>query len=231
MNEIIKEEKDFENNKISHPDKTFRKTFSGGFKNRKNILKSNSDIFVINHKYPVLKEILLNDEEPFNIYRIKKMEKALSNENIFDRNIKSSIGRIINKNPKNCKYDLIDEFNKELIKGNFMYKNSKKLFLPKLPPRHKLFNLLNNLSFNKTTNNFYRTRKKRKWRPFLFGPFTSEQDIGDDLPKILPVSTERVFQISLQITTLALLDFLQGLGHIDIKRRQKAWLCFNSKFL
>ena len=160
MNEIIKEEKDFENNKISHPDKTFRKTFSGGFKNRKNILKSNSDIFVINHKYPVLKEILLNDEEPFNIYRIKKMEKALSNENIFDRNIKSSIGRIINKNPKNCKYDLIDEFNKELIKGNFMYKNSKKLFLPKLPPRHKLFNLLNNLSFNKTTNNFYRTRKK-----------------------------------------------------------------------
>ena len=171
MNNIIKEEKDLDN------DKTFRKTFSGGFKNRKNILKSNSDIFLINQKYPVLKEILLNDVEFPNKYIDKKMEKALSNENIFDR-IKSSDGRI-NQNHKNYKYDLIDEFNKELIKGNFLNYRSKKPFLPKLPPKHKLLNLLNNVNFNKTTNNFYRTRKKRN------------NDIFSELPSPLSANNKK----------------------------------------
>ena len=160
---IIKEENN-ENEKSNKKEKILRKTFSGGFNTRKNILKSNSDVFTINEKYPVLQDILLHDVE-FDINNKHKLkEKSLSNENLFDRDIKSSLGRIINKNKK-IKYDMIDDFNRELIMGNFIYNKSRKQFLPKLPPKQNkiiLPNLLNNYNnFNKTANNFYRTRQKR----------------------------------------------------------------------
>ena len=160
---IIKEEND-ENEKSNKKEKILRKTFSGGFRTRKNILKSNSDVFTINEKYPVLQDILLHDVE-FDINNKHKLkEKSLSNENLFDRDIKSSLGRIINKTKK-IKYDMIDDFNRELIMGNFMLNKSRKQFLPKLPPKHNkiiLPNLLNNYNnFNKTASNFYRTRQKR----------------------------------------------------------------------
>ena len=160
---IIKEEND-ENEKSNKKEKILRKTFSGGINTRKNILKSNSDVFTINEKYPFLQDILLHDVE-FDINNKHKLkEKSLSNENLFDRDIKSSLGRIINKNKK-IKYDMIDDFNRELIMGNFMFNKSRKQFLPKLPPKQNkiiLPNLLNNYNnFNKTANNFYRTRQKR----------------------------------------------------------------------
>ena len=163
---LIKEENDIEDNKNYKKDKIFRKTFSGGFNSRKNMQKSNSDVFTINEKYPVLKQILLHDAE-LNINSFnkgKKLDKNFSNENLFDRNIKSSNGRIQNKNIKNINYNQVDEFNRELIMGNYILSKTKKQFLPKLPPKKNipfpnLFNNYNN--FNKTTNNFYRTRQKR----------------------------------------------------------------------
>jgi len=167
---IIKEEIDKEIDKNRIKDKIFRKTFSGGFRIRKNMQKSNSDVFSINKKYPVLKEILLHDVES-NIDSNKqntKMEKSLSNENLFDRNVKSSLERRLMNDNKKINYDLVNEFNKELIMGNFAfnnYKNAKKKNLPKLPPKRNniiLPNLLKNInSFNKTANNFYRTRQKK----------------------------------------------------------------------
>ena len=160
---IIKEEINFQNDKNVKKDKLFRKTFSGGFKNRKNILKSNSDLFTINQKSPVLKEILLKDVD-ININLTKNFGKSLSNENIFDRNIKSPTGRMANNDRKRLNYDMINEFNKELIMGNYQFNKSKKPFLPKLPPkiRSAFPNLLKNYNnFNKTTNNFYRTRQKK----------------------------------------------------------------------
>ena len=160
---IIKEEINFQNDKNVNKDKLFRKTFSGGFKNRKNILKSNSDLFKINQKSPILKEILLKDVD-ININLTKKFGKSLSNENIFDRNIKSPTGRMDNNDRKRFNYEMINEFNKELIMGNYQFNKSKKPFLPKLPPKIKSAypNLLKNYNnFNKTTNNFYRTRKKK----------------------------------------------------------------------
>lgn len=161
----IKEEKDYENDKNNKKDKIFRKTFSGGFIRRKNIQKSKSDVFSINEKYPVLQDILLHDVD-FNINNGEKLkEKSLSKENLFDRNIKSSLGRLGIKNKK-LNYDMMDEFNRELIKGNFLFSKSRKNILPILPPKKankkKQSNLLNNYNnFYNTANNFYRTRQKR----------------------------------------------------------------------
>lgn len=161
----IKEENNIyeidENDKNNNKEKYFRKTFSGGFKTRKNILKSNSDLFTINQKNPTLRQVLLNDDE---LKTIKKIGKSLSNENIFDRVIRSPTGRILNHDLKKFNFDLINEFNKELIMGNFKFKKSNKIFLPQLPPKNKSAfpkSTKNYNIFNKTANNFYRTRQKK----------------------------------------------------------------------
>ena len=161
----IKEEKNIyeidENDKNNNKEKYFRKTFSGGFKTRKNILKSNSDLFTINQKNPTLKQVLLNDDE---LKTIKKIGKSLSNENIFDRVIRSPTGRILNHDLKKFNFDLINEFNKELIMGNFKFKKSNKIFFFLLQPKNKSAfpkSTKNYNIFNKTANNFYRTRQKR----------------------------------------------------------------------
>lgn len=65
----------------------------------------------------------------------------------------------------------------------------------------------------------------------LFGAFSPENNVTDNFPKIFPIGAERMLQISLQITAFALLDFLQGLRHIDIERWQETRLCFYPKFL
>ena len=142
-------------------DKIFRKTFSGGFRARKLMQKSNSDFFNINEKYPVLKEILFHDND-ISDDRNRKIEKSLSNINIFNRNIKSSMGRIANKNIKKYEYNLLNDFNKELIQGNVQI-NERKPFLPRLPPKISIVvnNLLNNNTLNKTLNNFHRIRQKK----------------------------------------------------------------------
>ena len=158
------QEENNENDKNNKKDKIFRKTFSGGFNRRKNMQKSQSDVFSINAKYPVLQDILLHDVDIDINNRQKLKEKSLSNENLFDRDIKSSIGRLGIKN-KIINYDMMDEFNRELIKGNFIFNKSKKKFLPKLPPKKNktiLPNLFNNYNnFYNTANNFYRTRQKK----------------------------------------------------------------------
>ena len=159
INSEIREEKNLEINKIK--EKILRKTFSErGFRSPRNIQKSNSDIFIINEKYPFLKQILHHDNDLYdnsNNYNIKKFEKkSLSNLNIFDRNLKGN-------KIKKIKYNLVDNFNKQLMEGNLVY-NKTKQFLPKLPPRNNFIftNILNNYSnFNKTTNNFHRTRQKK----------------------------------------------------------------------
>jgi hypothetical protein len=166
---IIKEENNLGNIRSDDikdkKDKIFRKTFSGGFRTRKNMQKSNSDFFNINEKYPVLKEILFHDNNDISYDRNKnrKFEKSLSNINIFNRNIKSSIGRIANKNIIKYEYNLLNDFNKELIKGNYMHINERKPFLPRLPPKINIAvnNLLNNNTLNKTINNFHRIRQKK----------------------------------------------------------------------
>ena len=164
---IIKEENNLGNIRSDDikdkKDKIFRKTFSGGFRTRKNMQKSNSDFFNINEKYPVLKEILFHDNNDISDDRNRKFEKSLSNINIFNRNIKSSIGRIANKNIIKYEYNLLNDFNKELIKGNYMHINERKPFLPRLPPKINIVvnNLLNNNTLNKTINNFHRIRQKK----------------------------------------------------------------------
>jgi hypothetical protein len=150
---IIKEENNLGNIRSDDikdkKDKIFRKTFSGGFRRRKNMQKSNSDFFNINEKYPVLKEILFHDNNDISDDRNRKFEKSLSNINIFNRNIKSSIGRIANKNIIKYEYNLLNDFNKELIQGNYMHINERKPILPRLPPKINI--VVNNL----LNNNFY----------------------------------------------------------------------------
>ena len=161
---VIKEENNLEHIRSDikdKKDKIFRKTFSGGFRARKRMQKSNSDFFNINEKYPVLKEILFHDND-ISDDRNRKIEKSLSNINIFNRNIKSSMGRIANKNIKKYEYNLLNDFNKELIQGNVQI-NERKPFLPRLPPKINIVvnNLLNNNTLNKTLNNFHRIRQKK----------------------------------------------------------------------
>ena len=165
---VIKEENTLGNIKSDIKDKKekiFRKTFSGGFRSRKNMQKSNSDFFNINEKYPVLKEILFHDKNDISDDRNRKIEKSLSNINIFNRNIKSSIGRIANNNIKKYEYNLLNDFNKELIKGNYreLGINERKPVLPRLPPKINIQvnNLLNNNTLNNTINNFHRIRQKK----------------------------------------------------------------------
>ena len=165
-NNKIKEEDLFENDKNNNKEKLLRKTFSGGFRNRKNILKSNSDIFTINQKNPALKQILFNDDDmKINIKTMKTIGKSLSNENIFDRNIRSPNGRMFNNNLKKLNFDTINEFNKELIRGLFRHNKITKPFLPQLPPKNRSAfknSLLNkNNILIKTSSNFYRTRQKK----------------------------------------------------------------------
>ncbi len=58
-----------------------------------------------------------------------------------------------------------------------------------------------------------------------------EDDVSKNLPKILPVSTERMLQISLAVLALTLLDLIEGLWHIDIERRQHAWPGLDAELL
>ena len=124
------------------------------------------EFFSLNDKnHNELKEILLHDDElNINLVKSRKFDKISSTSNIFNRrNILTPEGRI-SKKKKEFKYHLIDDFNKDLIMGLFPYGRDKNE-LPKLPPRNISFNkLANNLNLNgmnRTTSNFYRTRRKR----------------------------------------------------------------------
>ena len=146
--------------------KNFRKTFSESFRPKKYIQKPTKEFFSLNDKnHNELKEILLHDDElNINLVKSRKFDKISSTSNIFNRrNILTPEGRI-SKKKKEFKYHLIDDFNKDLIMGLFPYGRDNNE-LPKLPPRNISFNkLANNLNLNgmnRTTSNFYRTRRKR----------------------------------------------------------------------
>jgi hypothetical protein len=146
--------------------KNFRKTFSESFRPKKYIQKPMKEFFSLNDKnHNELKEILLHDDElNINLVKSRKFDKISSTSNIFNRrNILTPEGRI-SKKKKEFKYHLIDDFNKDLIMGLFPYGRDNNE-LPKLPPRNISFNkLANNLNLNgmnRTTSNFYRTRRKR----------------------------------------------------------------------
>ena len=75
------------------------------------------------------------------------------------------------------------------------------------------------------------SNNSRKKGTFLFGPFPLKNNISDDFPEILPVGTEGMLQIGLKVTPLTVLNLVQSLRHIDIKRRQQPRFGFNPKFL
>ena len=65
----------------------------------------------------------------------------------------------------------------------------------------------------------------------LFGTLSLEENITDNLPEILPVGTERMLQIGFQINPFTLLNLIECFRHVDIERRQKAWLGLYPKVL
>ena len=143
----------------------FRKTFSDNFRTKRLIQKPTKETFTLKDKNPYnFKEILMQDTNDLskNLKENKKLEKTLSYNNIFSRNILTPNGRI-SENKKDFKFNLVDNFNKELIMG-FYHSGKGRYVLPKLPPKsninmNKIMNNFNGM--NRTTNYFYRTRQKR----------------------------------------------------------------------
>ena len=63
------------------------------------------------------------------------------------------------------------------------------------------------------------------------GPLPLKKDVFDDSPEIVPIGAKRMLQVRLQILPLAVLDLIQCLRHIRIKRRKQYWLYLDSKLL
>ena len=164
-----KEEKKYEKfRKINNKYKmnNFRKTFSDNFRAKKEIKKSMSEVFTLRDNYNVLKEVLMHEDryDFEQLKKLKKIEKNKSVNNIFERNIMTPNGRmsVNNKNKKEVNFNLIDDFNKDLMLGYYQSARGRNI-LPKLPPKKSVYlNFNNNINFmNSTMNNFYRTRQKR----------------------------------------------------------------------
>ena len=156
------------NNVIKHKDKKiFRKTFSGNFRLKKQIQKDIKEIFTLDeiNSNINLHQVLKNEDE-LNLYNEKKLIKTSSYNDIFRKGILTPVGRnyINKKKLKEFKFNLIDNFNKDLIMGYFQ-EDKEKFILPKLPHKpNNLNKLKNNTNLNimfKTINSFYRTRQKR----------------------------------------------------------------------
>ena len=145
--------------------KKFRKTFTEIFRNKK-YLKSPMRTSTLNEKNPAyLKFILMhedkNDNEN-NERKIKKLGKSSSYNNIFRRDISARSGIKLQKKKK-FELNLMDNFNKDLIKG-YLQDGGETNGLPRLPPKNNIYinNLMNNIKgMNRTMSNFYRTRQKR----------------------------------------------------------------------
>ena len=147
--------------------KNFRKTFSETFLSKKHIQKPMKEIFTLNDRNPYsFKEILMHDDSNLddNLKKNKKLEKIRSYNNIFSRDILSP-NRRTSENKKGLKYNLMDNFNKDLVMGYFR-EGTSRYVLPRLPPKTKINinKIINNLNgMNRTSNNFYRTRQKRNF--------------------------------------------------------------------
>ena len=139
------------------------KTFTNGFNNNKTIIKSNSEIFGMNDKFPKLKQILFHDDEnDKTMIDIPKNEKQ-SFENILKIGKYNYMGKnkknrsMIEENKyKNKSYFDVDNFNKKLIMGNLDLerKHNRNRFLPKISGRK-------NINYNNTMIQFHRTRIKK----------------------------------------------------------------------
>ena len=180
-NILAKEENNFEmnknnftsiNNVINNKNKKiFRKTFSGNFRPKRQVQKNINEMFTLNeiNSNTNLHHILMREEEnnfETILSKEKKLKKVSSYNDIFRKGILTPNGRhyINNKKLERFKFNLMDNFNKDLIMGYYQEEREKNI-LPKLPPKHiNLNKLKNNNNLNtmfKTSNNFYRTRQKR----------------------------------------------------------------------
>ena len=144
--------------------KIFQKTFTDGFQKNKSLMKSRSEIFSSNEKFPKLKKLLLHEDQ--NEKKIKmKMEqnKVKQFENILGNKKQSSKGRnnksmIEDKKLYKKKYLDVDNFNKKIIMGIAVPErtNNRKIVLPKISLRDSGGN-----SFNNTMTHFHRARTKK----------------------------------------------------------------------
>ena len=165
----IKEEKNVndlnnldDNNNIKKK-KFLHKTYSSGF--NKNMAKSKSDIYTSNDKFPILKEILLHEDQneknmmvKLENYNKKHVENILGNRKQSSIS-RSNINRSMIEEGKISKkiYSDVDDFNKKLIMGNAINErtNNRNIILPKISNRN------NDINFNNTMIQFHRTRLKK----------------------------------------------------------------------
>lgn len=143
----------------------FQKTFSNGFHKNKILIQSKSEIFSSNEKFPILKRILLHEDQNDKIMRMKiEQNKNKELENILLNRQQSSTGKNINKSMIEIKkldkkkYFDMDNFNKKIMMGIAVPErvNNRKIVLPKISWRNN-----NEISFNKTMSQFHRTRTKK----------------------------------------------------------------------
>ena len=144
----------------------FQKTFTNGFHKNKSMLKSKSEIYSSNEKFPKLKKILLHEDQNEKYLMIKMEQKNIKEfENILGNRKQSSIGK--NKKNKsmiegqkmdNKDYLDVDNFNKKIMMGIAVPErsNNRKIVLPKISWRNN-----NENNFNKTMTQFHRTRTKK----------------------------------------------------------------------
>ena len=147
--------------------KFFQKTFTSGFHKNKNLMKSNSEIFTSNEKFPILKQILLHEDRNEKLMMMKMKENNNKEiENILGNRKLSSMTRNKNGNKRTMmeerilnkkKYFDVDDFNKRLIMGNAVQERTinRKMVLPKISWRK------NDINFNNTMSHFHRTRIKK----------------------------------------------------------------------
>ena len=145
--------------------KNFQKTFTDGFQKNKSMIKSKSEIYSSNEKFPKLKKLLLHEDQNEKMIQLKmEQNKVKELENILGNRKQSSKGGGINKsmiegkNINNKKYLEMDNFNKKLIMGMAVPErtNNRKIVLPKISFRES-----GGMNFNKTMTMFHRARTKK----------------------------------------------------------------------
>src|SRR6056297_1908321 len=67
-------------------------------------------------------------------------------------------------------------------------------------------------------------------RPLL-ASFSADEYIPGYFPKIFPVCQEWIFFICFKVFHFGMDDFLEGFGHIGIKRGEQSWFVFRSFLL
>jgi hypothetical protein len=173
------EKKVFELDKKKSVGKTFyiEHDYTNNITNkRKTIYKSKSDINIVSEKNDGLKRILMQNDES-NLDKKKKIIKYSSDVDIINYN-KIPFQKTFNINLQKKKYELIDNFNKNLLNGNLLNYNRNTPVLPRLPPKKNL--IFGNSTFGQTTTNmFYRTRQKRvNLKLFTDTYFNSERNFN-----------------------------------------------------